>query len=400
MPEVSPRRAAATLAALSLAAFAYVTTELLPVGLLTLIGADLGRSHTEVGLLVTGYAVVVVVASVPLTRLTRRLPRRRLLGATLAVFTAATALSAVAPSYPVLAGARLVTGLTQALFWSVVAPTAMGLFPARVRGRMVARFSVGPALSPVVGVPLGTWLGQQAGWRAAFAVMAVVGLAVGAAVVASLPSFPPEAGGAARGTAPDRRRYRVLMVTTALAITGFMTFQTYVTPFLLEVSRFPASALAGLLFVGGTAGVVGAVLVGRVLDARPVAALVAPLSLMAAGLLGLFALGPIRPATVVLVAVGGLAFSAFAAAVQSRVLQVAPGSTDLASAATSSAFNVGIAGGSFVGGAILPAFGARPLALAGGVLVMAALAVMSIDGARRRDDPEPSRAARMAGCGV
>ena len=92
-PGISSRRAMATMLALSLAAFTYVTTELLPVGLLTLIGPDLGRSHTEIGLLVTGYAVVVFVASVPLTRLTQRVPRRRLLGATLAVFTAATAVS-------------------------------------------------------------------------------------------------------------------------------------------------------------------------------------------------------------------------------------------------------------------------------------------------------------------
>jgi DHA1 family L-arabinose/isopropyl-beta-D-thiogalactopyranoside export protein-like MFS transporter/DHA1 family inner membrane transport protein len=386
--------------ALSLAAFTYVTTELLPVGLLTLIAPDLDRSRTEIGLLVTGYAVVVFVASVPLTRITQRIPRRRLLGATLAVFTAATAVSAFAPSYPVLAGARLVTALTQALFWSVVAPTAMGLFRPEIRGRMVARFSVGPALAPVLGVPFGTWLGQQAGWRTAFAVMAAVGLATGVAVVAMLPSFPPSDGGAARGTSPDRHRFRVLMVTTALAITGFMTAQTYITPFLLDVTGFAPGALAALLFVSGAAGVLGTVVVGRVLDARPVASLVGPLILLTVSMLGLFALGAFKPSAVGLLALGGFGFSSFAAAVQSRVLQVAPASTDLASAWTSSAFNVGIAGGSFIGGVILPALGARPLALVGGALTLAALAVLSVDGALRRQDPAPAREMRMAGCGV
>ena len=399
-PGISSRRAMATMLALSLAAFTYVTTELLPVGLLTLIAPDLDRSRTEIGLLVTGYAVVVFVASVPLTRITQRVPRRRLLGATLAVFTAATAVSAFAPSYPVLAGARLVTALTQALFWSVVAPTAMGLFRPEIRGRMVARFSVGPALAPVLGVPFGTWLGQQAGWRTAFAVMAAVGLATGVAVVAMLPSFPPSDGGAARGTSPDRHRFRVLMVTTALAITGFMTAQTYITPFLLDVTGFAPGALAALLFVSGAAGVLGTVVVGRVLDARPVASLVGPLVLLTVSMLGLFALGAFKPSAVGLLALGGFGFSSFAAAVQSRVLQVAPASTDLASAWTSSAFNVGIAGGSFVGGVILPALGARPLALVGGALTLAALAVFSVDGALRRQDPAPAREMRMAGCGV
>jgi predicted MFS family arabinose efflux permease len=276
----------------------------------------------------------------------------------------------------VLAGARLLTGLTQALFWSVVPPTAMGLFPVGIRGRMVARFSVGPALAPVLGVPAATWLGQQAGWRTAFAVLAAVGLACAAVVVVLLPGFAPDEGGAARGTAPDRRAFRVLMVTTALAITGFMTLQTYVTPFLLEVSGFPPSALALLLFAGGAAGVLGTVLVGRVLDARPVGALVAPLALLAASLAGLYALGHLGPAAVATVVSGGLAFSAFAAAVQSRVLQVAPGSTDMASAATSSAFNVGIAGGSLIGGALLAQLGPRPLALVGAGFAVIALGVL------------------------
>jgi DHA1 family L-arabinose/isopropyl-beta-D-thiogalactopyranoside export protein-like MFS transporter/DHA1 family inner membrane transport protein len=215
-----------------------------------------------------------------------------------------------------------------------------------------------------------------------------------------LPSFPPSDGGAARGTSPDRRRFRVLMVTTALGITGFMTAQTYITPFLLDVTGFAPGTLAALLFVSGAAGVLGTVVVGRVLDARPVAALVGPLILLSVSLLGLFALGAFKPGTVGLLALGGFGFSSFAAAVQSRVLQVAPASTDLASAWTSSAFNVGIAAGSFLGGVILPSLGARPLALVGGALTLAALAVLSVDAARRREDPSPAPGMRMAGCGV
>jgi predicted MFS family arabinose efflux permease len=129
-PDVSRRRAVAAVVVLSFAAFAFVTTELLPIGLLTLIAPDLERSRSEIGLLVTGYAAVVFLASVPLTALTQRIPRRRLLGATMVVFTAATAASALAGSYWQLAGARLLTALTQALFWSVVASTTTGLSAA------------------------------------------------------------------------------------------------------------------------------------------------------------------------------------------------------------------------------------------------------------------------------
>ncbi|MGW5556970.1 MFS transporter [Micromonospora sp. NPDC003944] len=397
-PEVSPRRARAVLVTLSLAAFAFITTELLPVGLLTHIAADLDRSRSQVGLLVSGYAVVVVLASVPLTRLTQRIPRRHLLGVTMLLFAAANAAAALAQTYAVLAGTRLVTALAQALFWSVATATVIGPFPVAVRGRAVALFSTGATLAPVLGVPLGTWLGQQAGWRTAFAVLAGVGVAIAAAVLVLLPSYPPAAGGAARGSAPDGRRFAVLLIATALGIGGFVTLQTYVTPFLLDVSGFADAVLAPLLFVSGAAGVVGTLVAARTLDARPIASLLTPLGIGAASLLGLYALGGLRPGVVALLAGFGLAYAAFGSAVQNRMLHLAPGSTDIASAGVSTAFNVGIAGGSLLGGALLPLSGARPLALAGGVLALAALTLLAVDTRRARPvGPEPTVASPPSG---
>ncbi|GAA2184773.1 MFS transporter [Micromonospora lupini] len=377
--EVSPRRARAVLITLSLAAFAFITTELLPVGLLTHIAPDLDRSRSQVGLLVSGYAVVVVLASVPLARLTQRIPRRHLLGATMLLFAAANAAAALAPTYAVLAGSRLATALAQALFWSVATATVIGPFPVAVRGRVVALFATGATLAPVLGVPLGTWLGQQAGWRVAFAVLAGVGLVIAAGVVVLLPSYPPAAGGAARGTAPDGRRFAVLLIATALGIGGFMTLQTYITPFLLDISGFADAALAPLLFASGAAGVLGTLAAARTLDTWPIASLVTPLSIGTAALFGMYALGTLRHGTVAFLAGIGLAYAAFGSAVQNRMLQLAPGSTDIASAGVSTAFNAGIAGGSLLGGALLPTSGARPLALAGGLLTLVALALLAVD---------------------
>ncbi|MEU8211507.1 MFS transporter [Micromonospora sp. NPDC049044] len=398
-PEVSPRRAKAVLVALSLAAFAFITTELLPVGLLTHMALDLDRSRSEVGLLVSGYAVVVVLASVPLTRLTQRIPRRHLLGGTMLLFAAANATAALASTYTVLAGSRLATALAQALFWSVATATVTGPFPVAVRGRVVALFATGAALAPVLGVPLGTWLGQQAGWRAAFAVLAGVGVVIAAAVLVFLPGYPPAAGGAARGTAPDGRRFTLLLVATALGIGGFMTLQTYLTPFLLDVSGFADAVLAPLLFAAGAAGVVGTLAVARTLDTRPTASLLTPLSIGTASLFGLYALGALQPGTVAFVAGIGLAYATFGSAVQSRMLQLAPGSTDIASAGVSTAFNAGIAGGSLLGGVLLANSGARPLALVGGLLTLLALTLLALDAWRGptrpvRSDDRSSAASR------
>ncbi len=122
----STRKAVVALLALAVSTFVYVTTEILPIGLLLLIAADLGIEPSAVGLLVTWYGLVVVAASIPLTQLTRRVPRRPLLSGLLAVFVLATWVSAAASSYGVLLAARVVTALSQALFWSVVVPTTTG----------------------------------------------------------------------------------------------------------------------------------------------------------------------------------------------------------------------------------------------------------------------------------
>lgn len=387
-PPVSMRRAWAALAALSLGAFSYVTTELLPIGLLTSIAEDLSRSVSSVGLLVSGYAVVVVLVSVPLTQLTRTVPRRTLLAGMLAVLVVAALGSAFAPSYELLFAARLVTALTQALFWSVVGSATVHLFPPALRGRALSLLFMGSSMAPVVGVPAGTWLGQQYGWRMAFAAMAVLAAVTGIAVATLLPG----AGGAgdmqARGDDPHRRKYGVLVVVTALAITGGMTAFTYVTPFLLDVARFADSSLAVLLSVSGVAGLFGALAVGPFLVRHSRGVVVAALGVQSVAVAGLFVLGEHQPAVVVLLALLGATISALATAFTARALHVAPGRTDLASAGVSSAYNVGIAAGSFLGGEVVDRYGVRSVALAGASFVLAALLAAVLEPAvARRGEP-------------
>jgi MFS transporter, DHA1 family, inner membrane transport protein len=371
----STAKAIGALLALAVATFVYVTTETLPIGLLLLISADLGVSPSVAGLLVTWYGLVVVVASLPLTQLTRRVPRRPLLSGLLGVFVLATWVSAAASSYWMLLGARVVTALSQALFWSVVVPTAAGLFPARLRGRVIAVVFAGASLAAVLGLPLGTWLGQQAGWRAAFLGLSGIGLGAMVAIAACLPAGASGRGHAARGTAPDARRYLTLMAMTVLAATGTFAAYTYITPFLTEVSRFPAAATGPLLLVRGVAGIAGVAAGGALVDRRPWAAMIVPVAVQAAALLGLYATGGTPVVAVVLLALSGLSFGALTTALASRVLQVAPGSADLAAAGAATAVNVGITAGAFVGSILLPGLGVRSTALVGGLLSLAALAV-------------------------
>jgi DHA1 family L-arabinose/isopropyl-beta-D-thiogalactopyranoside export protein-like MFS transporter/DHA1 family inner membrane transport protein len=369
----------AALLALTLGSFSFVTTENLPIGLLTLMADDLDRSLTSIGLLVTGYAIVVVVVSVPLTQASRGVPRRWLLGGLLALFSVATVVSAVAPNYETLFGARLVTAVCQGVFWSVVNPTAAAMFRREVRGRAVSVLSAGGTLGPVLGVPAGTWLGQQANWRAAFVAMTVVAVLTCAVVLVLLPGDAGLSDDAARGATPDRRRFWLVIAVTAVAVTAYFTTFTYITAFLLDVSGWPSHALGPLLFASGSAGLLGVFFVSALVDRKPRLTPVLALASIATALLGLAVFGSGRWVAVVFIGLGGAGLSAFAPAVAHRMMQVAPGRTDVAGAVLSSGFNVGIAAGSFIGGALVATVSVWSVALAGGLIALLALMILSIE---------------------
>jgi len=386
-----PWRRLAAAVALGAAAFCFVTGESLPVGLLPVMAESLRSSLSAAGLLVTIYAVVVVVASAPLTYVTRRVSRRLLLSVLLGVFAAGTLAAAVAPGYGWLVAARVVTALSQAVFWSVVAVVAAGLFPAEERGRAVAVAVSGGSLAFLVGVPAGTWIGQQAGWRVSFAAVSCVGLAVAIALVVLIPARGPSGNHAAAGTDPDAVEYGLLVVATLLAVAGMFTAYTYVSAFLVKVSGLPARDVPAVLLLGGLASLAGLGCSGLLLSRHPRAALVVPAGVLAAAMVGLYALGTAGPAAAALQAAESLGVGGFGVSIQARVLAVAPRGTDIASAVFASAYNVGIAAGPVIGGFVLSGPGLRATPLAGGLLAGLALAVLLsgplIDAAVRRVGP-------------
>jgi DHA1 family inner membrane transport protein len=368
-------RAWGSLVALSAAAFLFVTTETLPIGLLQPIGADLKVSDSAIGLLVTYYGLVVVFTSLPLTQLTRSMPRRTLLSVLLAVFVVSTIASAVVDTYPLLLCARLVTAASQALFWSVVVSTAAGLFRPEIRGRVLALLFAGSSLAAVVGVPAGTWLGQQMGWRAAFVGVAAAALLTMIAVAVLLPNAQPGWDEDARGPEADVRRYVLLIVVISLVVTGAFTFFTYVSPFLTDAVLLSPAMVTAALFLRGVAGLVGVIVGGALVDRRPSIAIALPVGVQAAALLGLRAFAGNPAVALALVALTGLAFAALTTALATRVLAVAPGNVALAASGVSTAVNVGITLGALFGSSLLPAFGPQSTAVVGGLLTLAGFAL-------------------------
>jgi predicted MFS family arabinose efflux permease len=383
------RRSIGALAALSLAAFAYVSVETLPVGLLLSMATDLRTTPSAVGLLVTCYGLVVVVTSIPLTRITNHIPRRRLMIALLAVFVVATLGSAFAGDYRMLLVARVVTALSQALFWSIVVPAAAGLFPSDVRARVVGTVFAGSSLAAVVGVPLGTWLGQLAGWRTAFVAFSVIGLVILIGVVALFPRTERAGGDTERAPAPDARTYWVLMTMLALTVTGSFVLFTYVTPVLVHVAGLPMLAIGPVLLVRGIAGVVGAVAVGPLADRRPMGTVAFTLVVQAASLAGLWLFGTDKVIAIIMVGATGLAFAMVTTALSSQVLQIAPGSLNIAAAIASTSVNVGITAGALVGSVVLSAYGPGGISALGAGFTVIAIAVMGGIRRTRRTPPGP-----------
>ncbi|GGV03513.1 hypothetical protein GCM10010211_83440 [Streptomyces albospinus] len=216
------------LLALMLAAFTFNTAESLPIGLLELISESLRVSVPAVGLLVTGYGVTVAVASLPLAHVTRAVPRRHVLTGLLAALVVSSLVAALATSYCLLLVARLLTALSQALFWAVMGPVAVGLFAPEVRGRVVGALSVAGSLALVLGVPAGTWLGQQSGWPLPVATPAALGLVSLVTIAVLLPTSRPEEQHAAYGTSPDARRFGTVLVAGTLSATGAFAGYTYI----------------------------------------------------------------------------------------------------------------------------------------------------------------------------
>ncbi|SDC93692.1 MFS transporter [Glycomyces harbinensis] len=371
-PSDLDRRSLAALVALAVAAFCYVTVETAPVGLLGEIADDLDVSQAQVGLLVTAYSVTVAVTTLPLVKLAGRVPRRPLLLALMAVMVVATASSAAASAYEMLFAARIATALSQAVFWGVVGPVAAGMFPVRIRGRVMAVVYTGGSIGPMLGVPGVTWLGQRVGWQAALLAIAAMGLVALGTLFAALPSKPTRNEHAGRGTTPDARRFALVLLTTVLAVAGFFAVYTYTSAFITTVAGMSAAMLGPLLLMRGVADFGGIAAGGILSDRDQRLAVTLPLVLLTAVLAVMWALGTSPWVAGGAIVLTGLAMGGFSPSLQNRIMEFAPGSTDTASAAGSVAFNIGIALGSSLGGLTLAHGGAQGIALTGAAFTAAA----------------------------
>jgi DHA1 family inner membrane transport protein len=343
--------------ALTVGAFGIGVTEFVIMGLLLEVSAELGVSVASAGLLISGYALGVVLGAPLLTALSARWPRKTVLIILMVIFTAGNTACALAPSYNLLMAARVVTALAHGTFFGVGSVVATGLVAQDNRASAIAMMFTGLTLANILGVPFGTWLGQQFGWRVTFAAVALVGLVALLVIVALVP------GDAAKSTDQDWRsdlraisRSSVLLglLTTVLGYAGVFAVFTYIAPALTRITGFPEAAVSPILLVFGGGLVAGNFLGGKLADRNLVVTVLGTLAALSV-VLALMSIALHHRTTAVLF-VGLLGATGFAtvAPLQIWVLEKAQGSgQSLASSFNIAAFNLGNALGAWAGGTII-----------------------------------------------
>ncbi|WP_433679483.1 Cmx/CmrA family chloramphenicol efflux MFS transporter [Nocardia sp. CA-119907] len=364
---------------LGLSIFAQGTSELMLSGLLTDMAADLGVSIPRAGLLISAFALGMLVGAPVLAVVTLRWSRRTALLAFLGVFIAAHVVAALTPGYWVLFGTRVVGAFVYAGFWAVAATTALSLVPDNVRGKAMSIVAGGLTVATIVGLPAGTMIGQHLGWRAAFWAVAVLSALAMAGVAGKIPGGRP-------AEVPDLRRELRTMInprlwlsysTTALCTGALLVTFAYLGALLARTTGIAESWIPLVLTVYGVGALIGITVGGRTADAHPFRVLTIGATglILFSAILALTATLPV-PVVILVFLLGAFGF-AMNPALNTRVFALAGNAPTLATAVNFSSFNVGITVGPWLGGlAIDGGLGSPSVAWIGAVLGVAALATI------------------------
>jgi MFS transporter, DHA1 family, inner membrane transport protein len=377
--------------ALTAGAFGIGVTEFVIMGLLIEVGADFGVSISAAGLLITGYALGVVVGAPIMTIATGKWPRKTVLLVLMAIFTLGNAACALAPDYWSLMAARVLTAFAHGTFFGVGSVVATTLVAPNKKASAIAVMFTGLTVANILGVPFGTWLGQGYGWRSTFWAVTLIGLAAFVIIAVFVPKdkAAPEVSNL-RDDLAVLARPQVLMglLTTVLSWVGVFAVFTYIAPILIRISGFSEAAVSPILLVFGGGLVAGNLLGGRLADRTLVPALFGSLLALAAVLLLMTFAARHQVTAVLFVALLGAAAFATVPPLQIWVLEKASGAgQSLASSFNIAAFNLGNAIGAWLGGFVIdhgPGLGAVPWVAALVPLAAAGVAALAIYGDRRR----------------
>ncbi|PGH49033.1 MFS transporter [Streptomyces sp. Ru87] len=386
---------------LGLAVFSLGTSEFMLSGLLPPIAADMDVSIPQAGLLISAFAVGMVVGAPLLAVATLRLPRRATLVALLSVFGLGQVAGALAPNYELLFVSRVVSALACAGFWALGAAVAVATVPVTARARALAVMIGGLSIANVLGVPAGAFLGEHFGWRSAFWAVAAASAVALVGVVALIPRIPvpeerPKVSKEFRIYA-DRQVW-LAIVATALAGGGVFCFFSYLAPLLTDVAGLADSWVPAVLALFGVGALVGSTVGGRLADRHLFGVLLSGTAASTVLLVALALTAGIPAAVIALSFLLGASAFGTAPALNARMFDVAGAAPTLAAATVTASFNLGNAGGPWLGGLVIDAgYGFTATAWAGAALTTVAIGTLAVSLRMHRRTPTRVVAGSAAG---
>ncbi|HAV1833606.1 sugar transporter [Enterobacter hormaechei] len=351
---VSRRVAWLRVVTLAIAAFIFNTTEFVPVGLLSDIAASFDMETAQVGIMLTIYAWVVALMSLPFMLLTSQMERRKLLIGLFVVFIASHVLSFMAWNFTVLVISRVGIAFAHAVFWSITASLAIRLAPAGKRAQALSLIATGTALAMVLGLPIGRIVGQYFGWRTTFFAIGMGALITLVCLIKLLPKLPSEHSGSLKSLPLLMRRPALMSIylLTVIVVTAHYTAYSYIEPFVQVVAGFSANFATVLLLILGGAGIIGSILFGKLGNKHASALVSSAIGLLLACLLLLMPAAGSESHLAILSLFWGVAIMIIGLGMQVKVLALAPDATDVAMSLFSGIFNLGIGAGALVGNQI------------------------------------------------
>ncbi|MEW2288624.1 MFS transporter [Streptomyces sp. NPDC047841] len=389
-PHRSPVIGWLAVVAVMLGIFSIVTTEILPIGLLTKIGASFTISDGMAGLMMTMPGFLAAIAAPVVTVATARIDRRLMLCAFMVLLAAANFLAAVAPDYWLVLVSRVIVGIVIGGFWSIGASLAERLVPAESVGRATAVIFSAVPLGSVLGVPAGTFIGDLAGWRTAF--IAMGGLTVGVLIMLLIvtPPLPPQQTtrlGVLRGMLNSVATRFALLLTVLVVLAHFGTY-TYVTPFLEQVTDAGSGLITVFLLIYGAAGILGNFLGGSLVARHPRATFGTAAGMIAAATLLLPVLGQWKAGAVALLIVWGVAYGAVPVSSQTWFTKASPDTPEAASVMFTASFQATISLGALTGGIVVDASSPSTVMTLGGMTAALMVIAVWVHYARRLTWPD------------
>ncbi|MBF0690030.1 sugar transporter [Providencia alcalifaciens] len=376
MSQVSRSTAWIRVLALSVAAFVFNTTEFVPVALLSDIAESFHMTVAHTGLMITIYAWVVAVMSLPLMLMTGKFERRKLLGCIFVIFILSHILCGIAWNFEVLIVARIGIALSHAVFWSITASLAIRVAPAGKKAQALGLLATGTALATVLGLPLGRIIGQWMGWRVTFLCIGVLALLTMIALLRFLPRLPSEHSGSLKSLPIIFKRPALIgvFVLITVVITAHFTAYSYIEPFVRDVALQSQNFATVLLLIFGGAGIFGSVLFSRYSSRFTLTFLPASIILITLCLALFMPLSGDVWTLIGICVLWGIAIMCISLGIQVKVLDLAPDATDVAMSIFSGLYNIGIGAGALLGNQVITHMGMTNIGYVGAIISILALA--------------------------